>query len=148
MAGVNKVIICGHLGKDPQISRSSSGGKIATLSVATSESWRDKATGERKDRTEWHRVVIFNPALAEVAEQRLRKGSKVYLEGQNATREWTDREGITRWVTEVVLRPFRGELVLLDKSEHAPAPDESAYGTTRTRDAGPPAADLDDQIPY
>ena len=115
MAGsVNKVILVGNLGRDPEVRRMTSGEPIVNLSVATSESWRDKTSGERKERTEWHRVVIFNENLAKVAEQYLRKGSKVYLEGQLATRKWTDKDGVEKYSTEVVLNRFRGELVLLD----------------------------------
>lgn len=115
MAGsVNKVIILGHLGRDPEVRRTTSGDAVASLSVATSESWKDKNSGERKERTEWHRVVIWNENLAKIAEQYLRKGSKVYLSGELQTRKWTDRDGIERYTTEIVLTKFRGELVLLD----------------------------------
>ena len=115
MAGsVNKVILVGNLGKDPEVRRMTSGEPVVNLSVATSETWRDKASGERKERTEWHRVVIFNENLAKVAEQYLRKGAKVYLEGALQTRKWTDKEGAERYSTEVVLQRFRGELVMLD----------------------------------
>jgi len=115
MAGsVNKVILVGNLGKDPETRRMTSGDPVVNLSVATSESWNDKSSGERKEKTEWHRVVIFNPRLAEVAEKYLRKGAKVYLEGQLATRKWTDKDGQEKYSTEVVLNRFRGELVMLD----------------------------------
>jgi single-strand DNA-binding protein len=115
MAGsVNKVILIGNLGRDPEIRSFANGGRVANLSVATSESWRDKQTGERKDRTEWHRVAIFNERLVEIAEKYLRKGSKVYLEGQLETRKWTDQSGQEKYTTEVVLRQFRGELTMLD----------------------------------
>src|SRR5712675_1499891 len=115
MAGsVNKVILVGNLGRDPEVRRLTSGDPVVNLSVATSESWRDKASGERKERTEWHRVVIFNENLAKVAEQYLRKGAKVYLEGALQTRKWTDKDGAERYSTEVVLQRFRGELVMLD----------------------------------
>ena len=115
MAGsVNKVILVGNLGKDPEIRRTQDGRPIANLSVATSETWRDKGTGERKEKTEWHRVVIFNENLGRVAKSYLRKGSKVYLEGQLQTRKWTDNSGQDKYSTEVVLQRFRGELVLLD----------------------------------
>src|SRR5215472_10005839 len=115
MAGsVNKVILVGNLGKDPEIRRTQDGRPIANLSVATSETWRDKATGERKEKTEWHRVVIFNEGLCKVAEQYLKKGAKVYLEGQLETRKWTDQSGAEKYTTEVVLRQFRGELTMLD----------------------------------
>ena len=115
MAGsVNKVIIIGNLGRDPEIRTFQNGGRVANLSVATSESWRDRASGERKEKTEWHRVVIFNEKLVEVVEKYLRKGAKVYLEGQLETRKWTDQSGAEKYTTEVVLRPFRGELTMLD----------------------------------
>src|ERR1700755_2712680 len=114
MAGsVNKVILVGNLGADPEVRTLPSGNKVVNLSVATSDNWRDKNTGERKEKTEWHRVVIFSEGLAKVAEQYLRKGSKVYLEGQLQTRKWTDQQGQERYTTEVVLQRFRGELVLL-----------------------------------
>src|SRR5437870_10203839 len=115
MAGsVNKVILVGNLGRDPDVRRLSSGDPVVNLSVATSESWRDKASGERKERTEWHRVVIFNENLAKVAEQYLRKGAKVYLEGQLQTRKYTDKDGVEKYSTEVVLQQYRGELTMLD----------------------------------
>jgi single-strand DNA-binding protein len=111
---VNKVILIGNLGRDPEVRRLNSGDPVVNFSVATTESWRDKASGERKDRTEWHNVVIFNENLGRVAEQYLKKGSKVYLEGQLQTREFTDKDGNQRKTTEVVLQRFRGELTLLD----------------------------------
>ena len=115
MAGsVNKVILIGNLGKDPQVRRMNSGEAVVSFSVATTESWRDKASGERKDKTEWHNVVIFNENLAKVAEQYCKKGSKVYLEGQLQTRKWQDKDGADKYTTEVVLQRFRGELTLLD----------------------------------
>lgn len=115
MAGsVNKVILVGNLGRDPEVRSFNNGGKVCNLSIATSENWRDKATGERKERTEWHRVAIFNERLAEVAEKYLKKGAKVYVEGQLETRKWTDQDGKERYSTEVVLRQFRGELTMLD----------------------------------
>lgn len=114
MAGsVNKVILVGNLGNDPDIRTMQSGGRVANLSIATSESWKDKS-GERQERTEWHRVVIFNDNLVNVAQNYLRKGSKVYLEGQLETRKWTDQNGQDKYTTEVVLRPYRGELTMLD----------------------------------
>src|SRR5246127_2501589 len=113
MAGsVNKVILVGNLGRDPEVRSTQDGGKVATLSLATSENWRDKASGERREKTEWHRVVIFNENLAKVAEQYLRKGSKVYLEGQLQTRKYNDKDGVEKYSTEVVLSRFRGDLVL------------------------------------
>ncbi len=118
MAGsVNKVIIVGNLGRDPEVRTFQNGGKVVNLNIATSESWRDKASGERKERTEWHRVSILNENLAKIAEQYLKKGSKVYIEGQLETRKWQDQSGVEKFTTEVVLRPFRGELTLLDGRE-------------------------------
>src|SRR6201991_5019415 len=115
MAGsVNKVILVGNLGKDPEVRRMQDGRPVVNMSVATSESWRDKATGERKEKTEWHRVVIFNEGLAKVAEQYLKKGSKVYLEGQLQTRKWTDQQGVEKYSTEVVLQGFSSALTMLD----------------------------------
>ncbi|MGX9428204.1 MULTISPECIES: single-stranded DNA-binding protein [Bradyrhizobium] len=115
MAGsVNKVILVGNLGKDPEIRRTQDGRPIANLSVATSETWRDRATGERKEKTEWHRVVIFNEGLAKVAEQYLKKGAKVYVEGQLQTRKWTDQSGVEKYSTEVVLQGFNSNLTMLD----------------------------------
>ncbi|MGI6245589.1 MAG: single-stranded DNA-binding protein [Pseudochelatococcus sp.] len=115
MAGsVNKVILVGNLGRDPEVRRLNSGEPVASLRIATSESWRDKATGERRERTEWHNVVIFNENLARIAEQYLRKGTKVYVEGQLQTRKYQDKDGHERYTTEVVLQRFRGELTILD----------------------------------
>jgi single-strand DNA-binding protein len=115
MAGsVNKVILIGNLGKDPEVRRMTSGEPVVSFSLATSESWRDKSSGERKEKTEWHNVVIFNKNLAEVAEKYLHKGSKVYVEGSLQTRKWTDKDGRDRYTTEVVLQNFRGELTMLD----------------------------------
>src|SRR6202012_1008163 len=118
MAGsVNKVILIGNLGKDPEVRSMQSGGKVCNLSIATSENWKDRNTGERKERTEWHRVVIFNENLSNVAERFLKKGSKVYIEGQIETRKWTDQSGAEKYSTEIVLRQFRGELTLRDSRE-------------------------------
>jgi single-strand DNA-binding protein len=115
MAGsVNKVILVGNLGRDPEVRRLNSGKAVVNLSVATSESWRDRETGERKEKTEWHRVVIFNENLCKIAEQYLKKGAKVYIEGQLQTRKWTGNDGNERYTTEVVLQRFRGELTMLD----------------------------------
>src|SRR5688500_7009443 len=115
MAGsVNKVILVGNLGRDPEVRNTQDGRKIVNLSLATSESWRDKGSGERKERTEWHRVVIFNENLGEVAEKFLKKGAKIYIEGQLQTRKWQDHSGQERYTTEVVLQRFRGELTMLD----------------------------------
>ncbi|KQB17175.1 single-stranded DNA-binding protein [Rhodobacter capsulatus] len=114
MAGsVNKVILVGNLGRDPEVRSFANGGKVCNLRIATSESWRDKQSGERKERTEWHSVAIFNEPLAKIAEQYLRKGSTVYIEGQLETRKWTDQQGQERYTTEVVLRPYTGNLTLL-----------------------------------
>ena len=153
MAGsVNKVILVGNLGKDPEVRRMTSGEPVVNLSVATSESWRDKASGERKERTEWHRVVIFNENLAKVAEQYLRKGSKVYLEGQLSTRKWTDKDGAEKYSTEVVLNRFRGELVMLDgRSEGGGGGGGGSTGRSGSGEA--PAnfdrgGDMDDEIPF
>ncbi|HEY3638308.1 MAG TPA: single-stranded DNA-binding protein [Rhizomicrobium sp.] len=148
MAGsVNKVTLVGNLGKDPDVRRTNAGDPIVNLSVATSETWRDKGTGERKERTEWHRVVIFNENLAKVAEQYLRKGSKIYLEGQLQTRKWTDKDGAERYSTEVVLQRFRGELVMLDGR------NEGGGGPTRMGGGGEAPAsfernEMDDEIPF
>lgn len=147
MAGsVNKAIIMGNLGRDPEVRTMQDGNKVVNLSVATSETWKDKTTGERKEKTEWHRVVIFNENLAKIAEQYLSKGSKVYVEGQIQTRKWTDQSGAEKYSTEIVLQRFRGELQLLNgKSESG-----SGYGGQSGRDA-PPAGgpgELDDEIPF
>lgn len=149
MAGsVNKVILVGNLGRDPEVKRLNSGDPVVNLNVATSESWRDKASGERKEKTEWHRVVIYNENLAKVAEQYLRKGSKVYLEGQLQTRKY-EKDGQERFTTEVVLTGFRGVLVMLDRAEggdrgEKSVPAMAGNGETRNfrRD------DLDDEIPF
>jgi single-strand DNA-binding protein len=150
MAGVNKVILVGNLGKDPEVRRMTSGEPVVNLSVATSETWRDKASGERKERTEWHRVVIFNENLAKVAEQYLRKGSKVYLEGQLSTRKWTDKDGVEKYSTEVVLNRFRGELVMLDTRGEGGG--GGGGGTSRSGSGEAPASfdrgDMDDEIPF
>lgn len=111
---VNKVILIGHLGKDPEVRRMTSGDPVVNLSVATSEKWRDKSSGEMKEKTEWHRVTVFNKNLAEVAEKYLKKGSRVYLEGQLQTRKWTDKDGEEKYSTEICLQNFKGELTLLD----------------------------------
>ncbi len=159
MAGsVNKVILVGNLGKDPEVRRLNSGDPVVNLSVATSESWRDKQTGERKEKTEWHRVVIFNENLAKVAEQYLKKGSKVYIEGSLQTRKY-EQGGVEKYTTEVVLQKFRGELTMLDgKGEGGGSrsyDDEgggftSKAGSKRSSD-GPRESfnqDLDDEIPF
>lgn len=125
MSSVNKVILVGNLGKSPDIRTMQSGDRVCNLSVATSESWKDKSSGERKGKTEWHRVVVFNQNIVNVCEKYLQKGSKVYIEGQLETRKWTDSSGVEKYSTEIVLRPFKSELVLLSsKSENAEKPAE------------------------
>jgi len=151
MAGsVNKVILVGNLGRDPEVRSTQDGMKIVQLSLATSESWKDRASGERRERTEWHRVVIFNERLAEVAEQYLRKGSKVYVEGQLQTRKWQDKEGQDRYTTEVVLGRFRGELTMLDSraSEGGGYGGGGGGGEPVPAGAGGGPSDLDDEIPF
>ena len=151
MAGsVNKVILVGNLGREPEVRRLTSGDPVVNLSVATSESWRDKASGERKERTEWHRVVIFNENLAKVAEQYLHKGSKVYIEGQLQTRKYTDKDGAEKYSTEIVLQRFRGELTMLDgrgdgERSERPAMAGASEGGGRSFDRG---TELDDEIPF
>jgi single-strand DNA-binding protein len=136
-SSVNKVILVGNLGRDPEVRRLNSGEPVVNLRVATSESWKDKATGERKEKTEWHSVVIFNENLARVAEQYLKKGSKVYLEGQLQTRKWTDQQGQEKYTTEVVLQRFRGELTLLDgRGGGAGGGDQDEEGGGQVRSGG------------
>jgi single-strand DNA-binding protein len=164
MAGsVNKVILIGNLGKDPEIRRTQDGRPIANLSVATSDSWRDKATGERKEKTEWHRVVIFSEPLCKIVEQYLKKGSKVYLEGALQTRKWQDQSGQDRYSTEVVLQGFNSQLTMLDKaggggggdfaSDESAGGDFGSSGPSAPRkpamaSAGGKGGDLDDEIPF
>ncbi len=163
MAGsVNKVILVGNLGKDPEVRRLNSGEPVVNLRIATSETWKDKATGERKEKTEWHNVVIFNENLARVAEQYLKKGSKVYVEGQLQTRKWQDQSGQERYTTEVVLQRYRGELTLLDSRGGGAEYGEEEPGQVSRGDFGrasplerrPTSAgagrynDLDDDIPF
>jgi single-strand DNA-binding protein len=148
MAGsVNKVILVGNLGKDPEVRRMTSGEPVVNLSLATSESWRDKASGERKEKTEWHRVVIFNKNLADVAEKYLKKGSKVYVEGQLQTRKWTDKDGQEKYSTEVVLQNFNGTLVMLDGRNEGGGGSRERVGASEA-----PAAfqrdEMDDEIPF
>ena len=148
MAGsVNKVILVGNLGKDPEVRRMTSGEPVVNLSLATSESWRDKASGERKEKTEWHRVVIFNKNLAEVAEKYLRKGSKVYVEGQLQTRKWTDKDGAEKYSTEIVLQNFRGELTMLDTKGGEGGGQRSSMGGSDAP-ASFERAEMDDEIPF
>ncbi len=165
MAGsVNKVILVGNLGRDPEIRRTQDGRPVANLRIATSESWRDKATGERRERTEWHSVVIFNENLCRVAEQYLRKGSKVYIEGQLQTRKWQDQSGQERYTTEVVVQGFNGQLTMLDsraggaglndsgQSDYDADPGFGGYGEPRrgSKPVGASSFDrpLDDEIPF
>ena len=136
---INKVILVGNVGQDPEVRRMSNGDAVVNLSVATGESWRDKSSGERREKTEWHRVVIFNEHLAKVAEQYVRKGSKVYVEGQIQTRKWTDQQGQDKYSTEIVLNRFRGDLQMLDSK------GERLGGSGETP---PGAGDLDDEIPF
>ncbi len=169
MAGsVNKVILVGNLGKDPEVRNTQAGAKIVNFTLATSDTWNDKASGERKERTEWHRVVIFNERLGDVAERFLRKGRKVYVEGALQTRKWTDQSGQEKYTTEVVIDRFRGELTLLDSSRGGEAggenegggygggraPAASSRGGARGGSGGgsgwdaPSGGDLDDEIPF
>ncbi len=146
---INKVMLVGNLGRDPEVRHAQTGGKIVNLSVATGESWKDKSTGERKDRTEWHRVVIFNEKLAEVAERYLKKGSKIYLEGQLQTRKWTDQTGQERYTTEVVVPRFRGELTMLDSRGGSDMGSNQDYGPEPAMPQEAPAAPVvDDEIPF
>jgi single-strand DNA-binding protein len=148
MAGsVNKVILVGNLGRDPEIRRMTSGDPVVNLSLATSDTWKDKATGERKEKTEWHRVVIFNENLAKVAEQYLHKGSKIYIEGQLSTRKYTDKDGVEKYSTEIVLNRFRGELVMLDaRGEGGARPSASVEANDAP--ASFTRSDMDDEIPF
>src|SRR5713101_6628151 len=163
MAGsVNKVILFGNLGADPEIRRTQDGRPVANLRVATSDSWRDKATGERRERTEWHRVVIFNEGLCRIAEQYLKKGAKVYLEGQLQTRKWQDQQGQDRYSTEVVLQGFNSSLTMLDGRGGGGGASASAdeggsdgdFGSSAPRERKPAMAgaakrdDMDDEIPF
>ena len=167
MAGsVNKVILIGNLGRDPEVRTFQNGGKVCNLRIATSESWKDRQTGERKERTEWHSVAIFSEPLANTAERFLRKGSKVYIEGQLETRKWQDNNGQDRYTTEVVLRPYRGELTMLDGRDGGSGGgggggyggggggggqgDYGGGGQQRSEpsDRGGFSNDLDDEIPF
>jgi single-strand DNA-binding protein len=166
MAGsVNKVILVGNLGRDPEVRYAQSGAKIVNLSVATSESWKDRESGERREKTEWHRVVIFNDRLADVAEQYLRKGSKVYLEGSLQTRKWTGNDGIEKYTTEVVIPRFNGVMTMLDtrsgggggggggdwggsSQDSGGGGDFGGGGSGGGGPSGPSGGDLDDEIPF
>jgi single-strand DNA-binding protein len=156
MAGsVNKVILIGNLGADPEIRRTQDGRPIANLRIATSESWRDKTSGERREKTEWHRVVIFNEGLCRIAEQYLKKGSKVYLEGQLQTRKYTDKDGVEKYSTEVVLQGFNSQLTMLDtRGGGGGEVSDGDFGSQGAMPARKPAmagagkrADMDDEIP-
>ena len=152
MAGsINKVILVGNLGKDPEVRQTQDGREIANLTIATSDSWKDKNTGERKEKTEWHRVVIFNENLVKVAKSYLKKGSKVYLEGALQTRKWTDQSGAEKYSTEVVLQGFNGNLTMLDGKREGgesgysqPQSSGSSFGQT----SAPKAELMDDEIPF
>lgn len=151
MAGsVNKVILVGNLGKDPEVRRMTNGEPVVNLSVATSETWKDKSSGERKEKTEWHRVVIFNENLAKVAEQYLKKGAKIYLEGALQTRKWTDKDGQDKYSTEVVLNRFNGTMVMLDgrAGGGAGGGDGSFGGAAREQPASFQRDEMDDEIPF
>ena len=160
MAGsVNKVILVGNLGRDPEVRYSQDGNKIVNMSLATSESWTDRSSGERREKTEWHRVVIFNDRLGEIAEKYLNKGSKVYLEGQLQTRKWTGNDGQERYSTEVVISRFRGELTMLDSRSSSALEDsssvqESEFGGSEENvkassgEIGTVSDQLDDEIPF
>lgn len=159
MAGsVNKVILIGNLGADPDIRTMQTGGRVANLSIATSESWKDKNTGERREKTEWHRVVVFNEGIVGVCENYIRKGSKVYIEGQLETRKWQDQSGQDKYTTEVVLRPFRGELTMLDSRGGADQGHGGGYqqqsrpmaaaGGGAAAAAAPVHDDFEDDIPF
>ncbi len=162
MAGsVNKVILVGNLGRDPEVRYAQDGTKIVTFSMATSENWKDKNTGERREKTEWHRVVLFNDRLGDVAEKYLHKGSKVYIEGALQTRKWTGNDGVEKYSTEVVLQRYRGELTMLDSRNAGSgeyAAGEAGGGTEDEAPAaapetggpatGPSGGDLDDEIPF
>ena len=152
MAGsVNKVILIGNLGRDPEIRSFDNGGKVANLRIATSETWKDKQTGERRERTEWHSVAIFNTGLVTVAENYLKKGSKVYIEGQLETRKWQDQEGKDRYSTEVVLRPYTSTLTMLDGRQGGGEGQSNAgqqASSNAGSDQGYVPADQDDEIPF
>jgi len=156
MAGsVNKVILVGNLGRDPEVRNTQNGDPIVNMSLATSESWKDRTTGERRERTEWHRVVIFNENLGRIAQQYLRKGSKVYIEGALQTRKWQDQSGVEKYTTEVVLQRFRGELTMLDSRADGGGGGGGGGGNyggggggDGFNDGGGGGGDLDDEIPF
>lgn len=151
MAGsVNKVILVGNLGADPEVRRMQSGDPVVNLRIATSESWRDRQSGERREKSEWHSIVIFNEGLAKVAEQYLKKGAKVYLEGALQTRKWVDQNGNERYTTEIVLQKFRGELQILDSRTEGGQQSHTSNQPSYTDQSGSYGAsrDLDDEIPF
>jgi single-strand DNA-binding protein len=157
MAGsVNKVMLIGNLGKDPEVKTMQNGSKVCNLSIATSESWKDKATGERKEKTEWHRVVVFNENIINVCESYLKKGAKVFVEGQLETRKWTDQAGIEKYSTEVVLRQYRGELTMLDSRGNGGSNDntgvqsapQAAAGGGQWQQQPTGGNEFDDDIPF
>lgn len=160
VGSVNKVILVGNLGRDPEVRTTSMGTKIVNLTLATSETWNDKQTGERKESTEWHRIVVFNERLADVADKYLRKGRKIFVEGVLKTRKWNDNQGVERYTTEVVLDRFRGELVLLDSQNSSEGQSEQSQPMTQHQAKGAPKQqgrwdssmpgknDLDDEIPF
>ena len=148
MAGsVNKVILVGNLGKDPEVRNSQAGDKIVSFTLATSETWNDKASGERRERTEWHRVVVFNSQIADVAERFLKKGAKVYVEGQLQTRKWSDQQGVERYSTEIVLARFKGEMTMLS-SGNGSNRQAGTEGNTGSGYLPRTGSDLDDDIPF
>lgn len=149
MAGsVNKVILIGNLGADPEVRTFQNGSKVVNLRIATSETWKDKQSGERQERTQWHSVAIFSEPLGRVAEQYLRKGSKVYIEGQLETRKWQDQSGNDRYSTEVVLRPYRSELTMLDGRGEGGGGSSSSYGGGGQSQGSAPAGGIDEEIPF
>jgi single-strand DNA-binding protein len=146
---LNKVLLIGNLGKDPEIRTLNNGDRVANLTLATSESWRDKTSGERKEKTEWHKVVIFNDGLVKVAESYLRKGSTVFLEGQLSTRKWTDNAGVEKYSTEIVLQKFRGELTMLGgRAETVEVEFTGKGGSGGGGGDGGFSAELDDEVPF
>lgn len=149
-SSVNKVILVGNLGRDPEIRSMQDGSKVASFSLATSEVWKDKQTGERKDRTEWHRVVVFNGNLVDIIEKYVRKGTKLYVEGQLQTRKWQDKDGIEKYTTEIVLSRFRGEIGILSRSDDAASDSINDFGSSDNRMSGSfdALSDLDDDIPF
>ena len=148
MAGyMNRATIIGNLGKDPEVRTSQGGDKIVSFSVATTESWKDRSSGERRERTEWHRVVIFGNGLADIADRYLRKGSKVMVEGALQTRKWTDQQGVERYSTEIVLKPYNSNLILLD-GNRANGTGGNGDDAPGDRSESPNAPDLDDEIPF